>query len=221
MQFLLYNFQIDYQYWYLELFFHISLRWRGVEFFNNKPTLVQVMIWHQEGDKPLFKLMMIQYIDLYMHHFIWFNMLRPYHHRIIVPSAAKVTLKEMVKWMVTRPPQTMTNQDKFVYFFRCTTYLFIKETLHFWENILMNLSFIWLYCTLKNYCTSDRICKWHHVPNLETVFLMCGIVQWDTNRLDNDHDPVVPRDRFGLKFVIVSGISHFRVIKIYHTEISW
>ena len=35
---------------------------------SNKQALVQVMAWHQRGDKPLPEPMLTQYIDAYMRH---------------------------------------------------------------------------------------------------------------------------------------------------------
>ena len=35
---------------------------------DNKPELVQVMAWHQTGDKPLPEPMLIKLIDAYMRH---------------------------------------------------------------------------------------------------------------------------------------------------------
>ena len=35
---------------------------------DNKPALVQVMVWRRTGDKPLPKPMMAQFTDAYMRH---------------------------------------------------------------------------------------------------------------------------------------------------------
>ena len=35
---------------------------------DNKPALVQVMAWHQTGDKPLPEAMLTQFTDAYMRH---------------------------------------------------------------------------------------------------------------------------------------------------------
>ena len=35
---------------------------------DNKPALVQVMAWHQTGDKPLHEPMLTQCTDVYMRH---------------------------------------------------------------------------------------------------------------------------------------------------------
>ena len=35
---------------------------------DNKPALVQVMAWHQTGDKPLLEPMLTQLTDAYMRH---------------------------------------------------------------------------------------------------------------------------------------------------------
>ena len=35
---------------------------------DNKPALVQVMVWRQTGDKPLPEPMMTQFIDAYIRH---------------------------------------------------------------------------------------------------------------------------------------------------------
>ena len=44
---------------------HISLKFVPRSPIGNKPALVQVMAWHQTGDKPLPEPMMIQYTDVY------------------------------------------------------------------------------------------------------------------------------------------------------------
>ena len=36
--------------------------------FDNKPALVQVMAWHQTGDKPLPEPMLTQFTNAYMRH---------------------------------------------------------------------------------------------------------------------------------------------------------
>ena len=46
----------------------ISLKYVPRSPIDNKPALVQVMAWHQSGDKPLPVPMMTQYIDAYMRH---------------------------------------------------------------------------------------------------------------------------------------------------------
>ena len=46
----------------------ISLKFVARSPINNKPALVQVMAWHQTGDKPLPELMMTQFNDAYMWH---------------------------------------------------------------------------------------------------------------------------------------------------------
>ena len=35
---------------------------------DNKPALVQVMVWSRTGDKPLTEPIMIQFTDVYMRH---------------------------------------------------------------------------------------------------------------------------------------------------------
>ena len=35
---------------------------------DNKPSLVQVMVWRRTGDKPLPEPMMVQFTDAYMQH---------------------------------------------------------------------------------------------------------------------------------------------------------
>ena len=35
---------------------------------GNVSALVQIMAWHQEGDKPLYEPMMVQFTDAYMLH---------------------------------------------------------------------------------------------------------------------------------------------------------
>ena len=44
---------------------HISLKFVPRSPIGNKPALVQVMAWHQTGDKSVPKPMMIQYTDVY------------------------------------------------------------------------------------------------------------------------------------------------------------
>ena len=46
----------------------ISLKYVPRSPIDNKPALVQIMAWHQTGDKPLPELMMTQFIDAYMWH---------------------------------------------------------------------------------------------------------------------------------------------------------
>ena len=46
----------------------ISLKFVPEGLTDNKPVLVQVMAWHQTGDKPLPKPMLTQFTDAYMRH---------------------------------------------------------------------------------------------------------------------------------------------------------
>ena len=46
----------------------ISLKFVPRSPIDNKPALVQVMAWHQTGDKPLCEPMLIQFTDEYMWH---------------------------------------------------------------------------------------------------------------------------------------------------------
>ena len=48
--------------------FQISLRFVPKSSINNKSALVQVMAWHQPGDKPLPEVMMTQISDAIRHH---------------------------------------------------------------------------------------------------------------------------------------------------------
>ena len=52
---------IEFQYKFHWFFFPMSL-------INNKPKLVQVMVWHQTGNKPLPEPMLTQVINTYMWH---------------------------------------------------------------------------------------------------------------------------------------------------------
>ena len=47
---------------------NISLKFVPNGQINNIPALVQIMVWHQIGDKPLFEPMMAQFSDAYMRH---------------------------------------------------------------------------------------------------------------------------------------------------------
>ena len=46
----------------------ISLKFVASSPIDNKPALVQVMAWHQIGDKPLPEPMMAEFTDTYMLH---------------------------------------------------------------------------------------------------------------------------------------------------------
>ena len=46
----------------------ISLIFFPMSLINNKPKLVQVMVWHQTGNKPLPEPMLTQVINTYMWH---------------------------------------------------------------------------------------------------------------------------------------------------------
>ena len=46
----------------------ISLKFVPKGSINNKPALVQIMAWHQTGNKPLSEPMMAWFTDAYMHH---------------------------------------------------------------------------------------------------------------------------------------------------------
>ena len=47
----------------------ISLKYVPRSPIDNKPELVQVMVWCRTGDKPLSEPMLIQFIDAYMRHY--------------------------------------------------------------------------------------------------------------------------------------------------------
>ena len=47
---------------------HISLKYVPRGLIDNKPALVQVMAWHQSGDKPLPGPMITQFTDTHMWH---------------------------------------------------------------------------------------------------------------------------------------------------------
>ena len=46
----------------------ISLKLASRGPIDNKPALVQVMVWHQTGDKPLPEPMVAQFTDAYIRH---------------------------------------------------------------------------------------------------------------------------------------------------------
>ena len=46
----------------------ISLKYVPMCPIDNKPALVQVMVWRRTGDKPLPEAMMTQFTDAYMRH---------------------------------------------------------------------------------------------------------------------------------------------------------
>ena len=46
----------------------ISLKFVPRSPIDNKPVLVQAVAWRRIGDKPLPELMMVHFIDVYMHH---------------------------------------------------------------------------------------------------------------------------------------------------------
>ena len=46
----------------------VSLKFLPRSLIDNKPALVQVMAWHQTGDKPLPEPMLAQFPDAYMWH---------------------------------------------------------------------------------------------------------------------------------------------------------
>ena len=50
------------------IFIHISLNFAAKDPVNNNPALVQVMVWHQPGDKPLSEPIMVYFTDAYMRH---------------------------------------------------------------------------------------------------------------------------------------------------------
>ena len=52
----------------LEFGYKLSLKFVSKGPIDNKPALVQVMIWHQTGAKPLPELMMTKFTDEYMRH---------------------------------------------------------------------------------------------------------------------------------------------------------
>ena len=46
----------------------ISLKIVPMSLIDNKPVLVQVMVWRRTGDKPLTEIMLTQFTDAYMRH---------------------------------------------------------------------------------------------------------------------------------------------------------
>ena len=46
----------------------ISSKFVSMSSVDNKPALVQIMVWRRIGDKPLPEPMMIQFTDAYMRH---------------------------------------------------------------------------------------------------------------------------------------------------------
>ena len=52
----------------LHIFIRISLNFVPKGPFDNKSALVQVMAWHQTGDKPLPEPMLAEFTDAYMRH---------------------------------------------------------------------------------------------------------------------------------------------------------
>ena len=51
----------------------ISLKFVPKGPINDKSTLIQIMVWHQTGDKPLFEPMMAHFNDDYRHHPAWMS----------------------------------------------------------------------------------------------------------------------------------------------------
>ena len=62
------NFKCIFLYEYDRIPIQISLRFAFRSSMDNKPALVQVMAWHQIGDKPLSEPMLTQFTDTYMWH---------------------------------------------------------------------------------------------------------------------------------------------------------
>ena len=46
----------------------ISLKFVPIGLIDNRPVLVQVMAWHQTGDKPLLEPTQTQFTDAYLQH---------------------------------------------------------------------------------------------------------------------------------------------------------
>ena len=53
---------------YYRILIRISQKFVPRSAINNKPAMIQVMAWRQRGDKPLPKLMLSQFTDVYMRH---------------------------------------------------------------------------------------------------------------------------------------------------------
>ena len=55
---------------YITISIQISLKFVPKGPVDNNPALVQIMAWHQKGDKPLSKPMLTRFTDAYMRHYV-------------------------------------------------------------------------------------------------------------------------------------------------------